>query len=109
MALRRLPTPSNATTTRSPRCWGGPTAWARDYTFATVGSPKAIEQSFAMVRQGGTAVIVGMPLNDQMLIPLNAHHFTYGRTITGKATWAALACWSTFRFRWNCTRPGGSS
>ena len=54
-----------------------------DYAFATVGSPKAIEQAFTMVRTGGTAVIVGMPANDQVLIPLNAHHFTYGRTLTG--------------------------
>lgn len=54
-----------------------------DYAFATVGSPKAIEQAFAMIRLGGTAVIVGMPSNDQVLIPLNAHHFTYGRTVTG--------------------------
>lgn len=54
-----------------------------DYAFATVGSPRAIDQAFTMIRTGGTAVIVGMPANEQVMIPLNAHHFTYGRTLTG--------------------------
>ena len=32
-----------------------------DYVFVTVGSPKAIEESFSYIRSGGTTVIVGMP------------------------------------------------
>jgi Zn-dependent alcohol dehydrogenase len=54
-----------------------------DYAFATVGSPKAIEQSIELVRRGGTAVIVGMPSNEEVMFSVNAHHLTYGRTITG--------------------------
>ncbi len=54
-----------------------------DYAFATVGSPRAIEQAVQMVRKGGTAVIVGMPGNDEVMISLNAHHLTQGRTVLG--------------------------
>jgi len=54
-----------------------------DYAFATVGSPRAIEQAVQMVRKGGTAVIVGMPGNDEVMISLNAHHLTQGRTVRG--------------------------
>ena len=54
-----------------------------DYAFATVGSPRAIEQAVQMVRKGGTAVIVGMPGNDEVMISINAHHITQGRTIRG--------------------------
>ena len=32
-----------------------------DYVFVTVGSGKAIDQGLAMMRQGGTLVLVGMP------------------------------------------------
>ena len=54
-----------------------------DYAFATVGSPRAIEQAVQMVRKGGSAVIVGMPGNDEVMISINAHHITQGRTIRG--------------------------
>lgn len=54
-----------------------------DYAFATVGSPRAIEQAINMVHKSGTAVIVGMPSNDEVMFSVNAHHMTYGRSITG--------------------------
>ena len=54
-----------------------------DYAFATVGSPRAIEQIIAMIHQCGTAVIVGMPANNEVMFAVNAHHITNGRTITG--------------------------
>ena len=54
-----------------------------DYAFATVGSPAAIEQAVAMVRKGGTAVIVGMPSNEEVMFSVNAHNMTYGRKIMG--------------------------
>ena len=54
-----------------------------DYAFATVGNPRAIEQSLAMVRRGGTAVIVGMPSNDEVMLSINAHSLTFDRTLTG--------------------------
>ena len=54
-----------------------------DYAFATVGSPRAIEQVIGMVHQTGKAVIVGMPANDEVMFSVNAHHMTTGRTITG--------------------------
>jgi S-(hydroxymethyl)glutathione dehydrogenase / alcohol dehydrogenase len=54
-----------------------------DYALIAVGSPRAIQQGFAMTRKTGTTVIVGMPSNEEVMIPLNAHHFTSGRTVTG--------------------------
>ena len=54
-----------------------------DYAFATVGSPSAIAQSVDMVRPGGTAVIAGMPGNDEVMISVNAHQLTYGRRVIG--------------------------
>lgn len=54
-----------------------------DYAFITVGSSKAIQQASQMIRKGGTAVIVGMPANDDVEFSLNAHHMTGGRTIMG--------------------------
>lgn len=54
-----------------------------DYAFATVGSPRAIEQIIDMTHKGGTAVIVGMPANNEVMFSVNAHHITTGRTITG--------------------------
>ena len=54
-----------------------------DYAFATVGSPRAIEQIINMVHMSGTAVIVGMPANNEVMFSVNAHHMTTGRTITG--------------------------
>lgn len=54
-----------------------------DYAFATVGSPAAIGQAVDMVRKGGTAVIVGMQSNDEVMISINAHHLTKGRQLMG--------------------------
>lgn len=54
-----------------------------DYAFATVGSPRAIEQIIDMTHKGGTAVIVGMPANNEVMFSVNAHNITTGRTITG--------------------------
>jgi len=54
-----------------------------DYAFATVGSPRAIEQAVNMVHQTGTAVIVGMPTNAEAMFSVSAHHMTNGRSIMG--------------------------
>lgn len=54
-----------------------------DYAFIAVGSSTAIKQGSEMVRKGGTAVIVGMPANEDVNVGLNAHNLTYGRTVTG--------------------------
>ncbi len=54
-----------------------------DYALVTVGSPRAISQGFAMSRKTGTTVIVGMPANEEVMVPMNAHHFTTGRTVMG--------------------------
>jgi len=54
-----------------------------EYAFITVGSSKAITQGAYMIRQGGIAVIVGMPSNQDANFSLNAHHLTYGRTVIG--------------------------
>lgn len=54
-----------------------------DYAFVAVGSSKAIEQANTLIRPGGMAVIVGMPANEDALVPINAHAMTTGRTLTG--------------------------
>jgi Zn-dependent alcohol dehydrogenase len=54
-----------------------------DYAFAAVGSSAVISQACRMIRKGGTAVVVGMPPNEDTEFTLNAHHLTYGRTVTG--------------------------
>lgn len=54
-----------------------------DYAFVAAGSSRAIQQGSEMVRPGGTAVIVGMPANDDVTVPINAHTMTYGRTLIG--------------------------
>jgi Zn-dependent alcohol dehydrogenase len=54
-----------------------------DYAFATVGSSTVIAQAAEMIRKGGTAVIVGMPPNDDVEVSLNAHNLTWGRTVKG--------------------------
>jgi Zn-dependent alcohol dehydrogenase len=54
-----------------------------DYAFTTVGSTSAIEQTVAMIRKGGTAVIVGLPATDAALFSVNSHHMVSGRTIRG--------------------------
>jgi len=54
-----------------------------DYAFAAVGSSTVITQASRMIRKGGTAVVVGMPPNDDVEFTLNAHDLTYGRTVTG--------------------------
>jgi S-(hydroxymethyl)glutathione dehydrogenase / alcohol dehydrogenase len=54
-----------------------------DYAFATVGSASAIGQAVAMVRRGGTAVIVGMPADEEVMLSLNARVITRDVTIKG--------------------------
>ncbi len=54
-----------------------------DYAFATVGIADVMEQVIRMTRVGGTAVIVGMPSNDDAKFTVNAHHLAQSRTIKG--------------------------
>jgi len=54
-----------------------------DYAFATVGSSRAIEQIINMIHKSGTAVIVGLPANNEAMFSVNSHHMVDGRTITG--------------------------
>ncbi len=54
-----------------------------DYAFATVGSSTAISQAGRMIRKGGTAVVVGMPSNQDVEFSLNAHDLVYGRAVIG--------------------------
>lgn len=54
-----------------------------DYAFATVGRSTVIAQAVRMIRKGGTAVVVGMPPNEDVDFVLNAHHITGGRTVKG--------------------------
>jgi S-(hydroxymethyl)glutathione dehydrogenase/alcohol dehydrogenase len=54
-----------------------------DYALAAVGSSQVITQACQMIRPGGTAVVVGMPANDDVKFTLNAHHLVYDRTVTG--------------------------
>ena len=56
-----------------------------DYAFATVGSSQAIEQAVSVIRQGGTAVVVGLPAADKALFSVNSHHMVSGRSITGSS------------------------
>lgn len=53
-----------------------------DYAFAAVGSTRAIEQAFAMVRPGGTMVVVGLP-PASATVALNVHHFWAERHVVG--------------------------
>jgi len=54
-----------------------------DYAFATVGISDVMEQVIRMTRVGGTAVIVGMPSNDDAKFTVNAHHLAQSRTVKG--------------------------
>jgi len=54
-----------------------------DYAFVAVGSSKAATQASLMLRPGGTAVIVGMPANDDVNVTFNAHGLSMDRTIRG--------------------------
>jgi S-(hydroxymethyl)glutathione dehydrogenase/alcohol dehydrogenase len=59
-----------------------------DYAFEVIGIPSAIQQAFAMIRRGGTAVVVGMaPLGSEVTLPApgflmekNILGCTYGST-----------------------------
>ena len=53
-----------------------------DYAFVTVGSAKALEQGFSMIRPGGTAVMVGIPRADDPAV-LNIRPLTKGRKLIG--------------------------
>jgi NDMA-dependent alcohol dehydrogenase len=54
-----------------------------DYAFAAVGSSRVISQVTEMIRKGGTAVVVGMPPNEDVEFTVNAHTLTWGRTLKG--------------------------
>jgi len=56
-----------------------------DYAVVTVGVSTAITQASRLIRKGGTAVVVGMPPNDDVEFTLNAHDLTYDRTIVGSS------------------------
>jgi S-(hydroxymethyl)glutathione dehydrogenase / alcohol dehydrogenase len=46
--------------------------WGRgvDYAFEVIGLPETVQQTFAMARRGGTAIIVGMPrMDSQVTLP----------------------------------------
>jgi len=53
-----------------------------DYAFVTVGSGKALEQGFAMIRPGGTAVMVGISATDDPVV-LPIRPLTKGRKLLG--------------------------
>jgi NDMA-dependent alcohol dehydrogenase len=54
-----------------------------DYAFAAVGISTVISQVTEMIRKGGTAVVVGMPPNEDVEFTVNAHTLTWGRTVKG--------------------------
>jgi Zn-dependent alcohol dehydrogenase len=54
-----------------------------DYGFAAVGRSQVISQVTEMIRKGGTAVVVGMPPNEDVEFAVNAHTLTEGRTVKG--------------------------
>jgi len=54
-----------------------------DYAFATVGNAQVINQASRMLRAGGTAVIVGMPADDDVIVTFNAHDLGRDRSIKG--------------------------
>jgi Zn-dependent alcohol dehydrogenase len=54
-----------------------------DYAFAAVGISQVISQVTEMIRKGGTAVVVGMPPNEDVEFTVNAHTLTSGRTLMG--------------------------
>lgn len=54
-----------------------------DYAFVAVGSGAAAAQASRMLRPGGTAVIVGMPPNDDVNVTFNSHELSMDRTVRG--------------------------
>jgi Zn-dependent alcohol dehydrogenase len=54
-----------------------------DYAFAAVGVSEVISQVTEMIRKGGTAVVVGMPPNEDVEFSVNAHTLTWSRTLKG--------------------------
>lgn len=54
-----------------------------DYVFVAVGSAEAANQASRMLRPGGTAVIVGMPPDDDVNLTFNAHHLSLDRSVRG--------------------------
>jgi S-(hydroxymethyl)glutathione dehydrogenase/alcohol dehydrogenase len=55
-----------------------------DYVFVTVGSGAALQQAFAMLRRGGTAVMVGLPPAEDALASFAAADFAINeKTVTG--------------------------
>jgi Zn-dependent alcohol dehydrogenase len=55
-----------------------------DYAFVTVGSAAAMQQAFAMLRRGGTAVMVGIPpANDPLVAVPGAELAINEKTLTG--------------------------
>lgn len=55
-----------------------------DYAFVTVGSSRALEQGFSMIRVGGTMVMVGIPRFDD-LAALKVHQLVDGRKMMGSS------------------------
>lgn len=53
-----------------------------DYVFVTVGSSRAVEQGFDMIRPGGMVVVVGLP-PASATVALNVHHFWAERHVVG--------------------------
>jgi Zn-dependent alcohol dehydrogenase len=55
-----------------------------DYVFVTVGSGAALQQAFAMLRRGGTAVMVGLPPAEDAMASFPAAEFAINeKTVTG--------------------------
>jgi S-(hydroxymethyl)glutathione dehydrogenase/alcohol dehydrogenase len=55
-----------------------------DYVFVTVGSGSALQQAFAMLRRGGTAVMVGLPPAEDAMASFPAAEFAINeKTVTG--------------------------
>ncbi|NNC81896.1 MAG: Zn-dependent alcohol dehydrogenase [Acidimicrobiales bacterium] len=58
------------------------TTGGADYTFEAVGLKSTAEEAFAMLRPGGTAVIIGM-VPEQQKIEITASELLYEKTLTG--------------------------
>jgi Zn-dependent alcohol dehydrogenase len=54
-----------------------------DYAFVTVGAPKVVEQGFALIRRGGTLVLVGMPASGVMASFDPGTFAAYGQRVLG--------------------------
>jgi Zn-dependent alcohol dehydrogenase len=78
-----------ATDVVNPKTDGDPVAKVKkgfggaDYAFECIGLAQTIEQSFAMLKKGGTAIVVGIPAADQK-VSLPASHFPFTeKVLTG--------------------------